>query len=189
MTGWKLCGKKLLLFAKCVTWIRAKTRFRACWCYTACLWGFHTFTDRTIHESSVLSPASPCIHRAGIRRVVLGGDAGANTDDPGEMTRDGPCYDPWMSESHFKKLKRMFTSIKRPVTVVMRAGTPRIKIRDDSVVRSLNVWKALLRHQQKIITLKFNFLRNLLDVLLLFLKQRKKGAFKYTFCMSFFCIF
>ena len=47
-----------------------------------------------VHQGSRRMPAR-CLHC----------DAGANTDDPGAMTRDGPCYDPWMSESPFKEFK------------------------------------------------------------------------------------
>ena len=53
--------------------------------------------------------------RQGSRRMparCLHGDAWANTDyagdnkdDPGAMTRDGPCYDLWTSESPFKEFK------------------------------------------------------------------------------------
>ena len=61
----------------------------------------------------------------------LHGDAGDNTDDPGAMTRECPCCDLWMSENPFKEFFKNVHLRKKTVTVVLRAGTPLIKIWDD----------------------------------------------------------
>ena len=42
--------------------------------------------------------AGPPKDHAGCLPGVYTDDGGDNTDDPGAMTRDGPCCDPWMSE-------------------------------------------------------------------------------------------
>ena len=54
--------------------------------------GLIFITDMPLHQGSRWMPAR-----------YLHGDAGDNTDDPAAMTPDGPCWDPWMSESPFKK--------------------------------------------------------------------------------------
>ena len=151
--------------------------------------------------SSVLSPASPCIHRAGIRcgpwRIGIPGEKinfpsrctrmknctsvysgtenssgliflitdmpvsqGSHRCLPGVYTvskikyeQHGmileqtnpwlPCCDPWMSERSFNESKELCTSVKRLWLWCCITGTQRIKISGWSVVRSVNVWKAL----------------------------------------------
>ena len=60
-------------------------------------------------------PVRPGPHRMPAR--CIHSDAEDNTDDPGVMTRDGLCCDPWMSENPFIEFKECAPKYKKTVTV------------------------------------------------------------------------